>query len=71
MPTANAPQLDDLPLVAWIGLALLMLTQSVWLFLDARKRDRFPWLWGLWGLIQFPLPTLVYVWIVIKPFRKK
>ncbi|MGG4035420.1 transcriptional regulator [Paenibacillus cisolokensis] len=46
-----------------------MLTQSTWLFIDARKRKRYPWFWGLWGLIQFPLPLLFY-WVLVRRKRK-
>lgn len=28
---------DALPLWAWIGIALILLVQSTWLFVDARK----------------------------------
>jgi hypothetical protein len=46
--------------------APLLLGQGTWLFLDARKRGARPWLWGLYGLIQFPCPLLLYYFIVIK-----
>lgn len=44
----------------WVLLALVMITQSTWLFIDARKRDKMPWFWGIWGLIQFPMPLIFY-----------
>lgn len=49
----------------WVIVAAILLTQSTWLFLDARKRDSMPWFWGIWGLIQFPLPTIFY-WIIVR-----
>lgn len=49
----------------WALLSAIMLTQSTWLFLDARKRDSKPWFWGIWGLIQFPLPTIFY-WLIVR-----
>jgi hypothetical protein len=63
---------QTLPAWAFAAIALVLLTQSTFLFLDARRRGSFPWLWGLWGLIQFPIPLLVY-WIVVRTslFRKK
>ena len=61
----------ELPLPAWIALAVLLLTQSSWLFLDAQKHKAKPWLWGLWGLTQFPTPLVVYLIVVRKVFRKK
>ncbi|RIX50756.1 sigmaY antisigma factor component [Paenibacillus nanensis] len=49
----------------WALIAAILLTQSTWLFLDARKRDSMPWFWGIWGLIQFPLPTILY-WLIVR-----
>ncbi|MDT8858767.1 transcriptional regulator [Alkalihalobacillus sp. MEB130] len=55
-----------LPLVA-----LLLLVQSTLLFIDAKKKGSFPWFWGIWGLIQFPLPTVFYLLFVIWPRKRK
>lgn len=55
----------------WIGLALIMLTQSTWLFLNARQHSRYPWFWGIWGLIQCPWPLVIYLLIVRKDLWKK
>ncbi|TMV49325.1 sigma-Y antisigma factor component [Paenibacillus mesophilus] len=62
----------SLPLWVLPLVALVLLTQSTFLFLDARKQGSHPWLWGLWGLIQCPIPLIVY-WIVVHTslFRKK
>lgn len=51
----------------------VLLAQSLYLFLDARKREHYPWLWGLWGLIQAPVPLLVYLLVVrkVRPWRRK
>lgn len=64
--------MQSLQVWVFVALALVLLGQSTFLFVDARKRGRFPWLWGLWGLTQFPTPLLVY-WIVVRTslFRKK
>ncbi|PYI51626.1 sigmaY antisigma factor component [Paenibacillus flagellatus] len=61
-----------LPAWAFVAIALVLLSQSTFLFLDARKRGSRAWLWGIWGLIHFPLPLVVY-WIVVRTswFRKK
>jgi hypothetical protein len=56
---------EQLPLWAWIGIALILLSQSTWLFIDARKRQKYPWFWGIWGMIQFPLPLLFY-WLTVR-----
>ncbi|WP_438448495.1 transcriptional regulator [Gorillibacterium sp. sgz5001074] len=47
----------------------VLLAQSTYLFIDARKRDRYPWFWGLWGLIQAPMPILLYLLLVRKIYR--
>ncbi|MFC5406896.1 sigmaY antisigma factor component [Cohnella soli] len=53
----------------WLSLGLLLLTQSTLLFLHARREGGKPWLWGLWGLIQAPLPTLTY--IALQQWKKR
>lgn len=62
---------NELPLVAWIGIAVLLFAQGTWLFLDARKRGRFPWFWGIWGLTGFPTPLVVYFIVTRVMARKK
>ncbi|KKK38620.1 Negative regulatory protein yxlD [Mesobacillus campisalis] len=52
-------------------LILVLLTQSTLLFIDAKKKGSFAWFWGLWGLIQFPLPTLFYYFFVVRAHRRK
>jgi hypothetical protein len=54
-----------------IFVAAILLTQSIYLFLDARKRNHNYWLWGIVGLIQAPIPTLFYLIFVRKIFRKR
>jgi hypothetical protein len=54
-----------------IIVAAILLLQSIFLFLDARKRNHNYWLWGIVGLIQAPMPTLFYLLFVRKIFRKK
>ncbi|RAU95070.1 transcriptional regulator [Paenibacillus sp. YN15] len=49
---------------------LIVIAQSLFLFIDARKRGRFPWLWGLWGLIHAPLPLIVYFLTVRRTGRR-
>ncbi|MTT32891.1 transcriptional regulator [Terrilactibacillus sp. BCM23-1] len=57
-------------IVVVILAAIILLTQGTLLFLDARKRQRHAWLWGIVGLIQFPVPSLVYYFVVIKRYNK-
>lgn len=66
----NNPDLNQLPLWAWIGIALVLLAQSTWLFVDARKRSaKYPWFWGIWGIIHTPTPFIVYLFAVRKIHR--
>lgn len=50
---------------------MLLFSQSLWLYRDARKHNAKKWFWGLYGLIQFPCPTLLYLIFVRKVFRRK
>ncbi len=52
-------------------IVVILLVQSTLLFIDAKKKNGFAWFWGLWGLIQFPMPTLFYFLFVILPHRRK
>jgi predicted PurR-regulated permease PerM len=59
------------PLFTIIVVVFILLLQSIYLFLDARKRSHNYWLWGIVGLIQAPMPTLFYLIFVRKIFHKK
>lgn len=63
--------LAEIPPVLLVFLALLLLFQGTWIFLDARKRGRFPWLWGLWGITSVPGPLLIYWLVVIRTDMKR
>lgn len=52
-------------------IAFILFTQSVFLFLHARKHNHNYWLWGIVGLIQVPMPLLFYLIFVRKIFQKK
>lgn len=54
----------------WIAFAI-NIPQGILLFRNAQKRGRFPWLWGLWGVMSFPLPTVFYYLFIIRPDQKK
>ncbi|MFB9326481.1 hypothetical protein ACFFSY_11205 [Paenibacillus aurantiacus] len=58
-------KLRDVPLWLIVLIVAMALCQSTWLFVDAKRRSRFPWFWGLWGLIQIPMPFVIY-WIVVR-----
>ncbi|MBO0991787.1 transcriptional regulator [Bacillus sp. SD088] len=49
----------------------VLLTQSILLFIDAKKKGAYAWAWGIWGLLQFPCPPIFYYFFVIRPFRKR
>ncbi len=59
----------SLPLLLVVGIILIV--QSTFLFLDARKHGHNYWLWGIIGLIQAPVPTLFYLIFVRKIWQKK
>jgi hypothetical protein len=61
----------ELTLPTIIMVVLILLFQSIFLFLDARKRNFNYWLWGILGLIQAPMPTLFYLVFVRKIFLKR
>lgn len=55
----------------WILIAIILLIQSFWLFLDARKRGHNYWFWGIWGLIQAPMPIVFYFIVARKIYRHR
>ncbi|MFC7784888.1 MULTISPECIES: sigmaY antisigma factor component [Rossellomorea] len=48
----------------------ILLTQSIYLFIDARKNGHNYWFWGIWGLIQCPFPLIFYFIFAKKIWRK-
>lgn len=60
-----AADAGGLPVIVWIVLPIIMISQGTWLFIDARKREASCWFWGIWGLIQFPTP-LVFYWLFVR-----
>lgn len=56
----------------WLIIAFVLIAQSTWLFIDARKSGSMFWFWGLWGLLQFPTP-LIFYWIIVRKgwFRRR
>lgn len=53
------------------AVAIILLSQSIFLFTDARKHGHNHWLWGILGLIQAPMPLLFYLLLVRKIWRRK
>ncbi|MDQ0268977.1 sigma-Y antisigma factor component [Cytobacillus purgationiresistens] len=54
-----------------ITVGFILICQSLFLFMDARKHGHNYWLWGIIGLIQAPMPTLFYLTFVRKLWMKK
>jgi len=63
--------LERIPWWGWVLIVLLLGTQGVLIFTDAHRRGARAWFWGLLGLIQFPLPTLFYWLLVVRPGRRR
>jgi len=43
-------------------LFLLVFIQGLWIFYDARRRkEKWYWLWGLFGLLNFPSSLIIYL----------
>lgn len=66
-------KLGDIPVWLLVLIGATAVCQSTWLFVDAKRRSRFPWFWGLWGLIQIPMPFIIY-WLVVRkgwPVRRR
>ena len=50
----------------------LVLAQGAWIFYDARKnKEKYYWLWGLYGLINVPSSLIVYLLVTRVIFKKK
>lgn len=54
-------------------LVSILLSQGVFLFIDARKRGLhlYAWFWGIIGLIQFPFPIVFYYIFIMRRNKKK
>ncbi|WP_435922416.1 hypothetical protein [Paenibacillus sp. DYY-L-2] len=64
---------ETLPVWAWTLLVLLVLSQGLWIFKNARGRGKglSAWLWGMWGMINFPTPLVVYLLVVVWPEARR
>lgn len=52
---------NPVPWPLYILLAVLLFSQALWIFHDARKRGENHWLWGLLGLLNVPSSLIVYL----------
>ncbi|KYG27593.1 hypothetical protein [Alkalihalobacillus trypoxylicola] len=65
-------ELTPVELYVFIPLLIIaLLIQSVCLFIDAKKKNKYPWFWGIWGLTQLPMPTVFYLLFVYIPSKRK
>ncbi|MCL6614993.1 MAG: zinc ribbon domain-containing protein [Firmicutes bacterium] len=48
--------------------AAILLIQAIWIFLDARRRGENHWLWGFFGLLNFPSSLFVYLLVTRRPW---
>ncbi|QED47103.1 hypothetical protein [Cytobacillus dafuensis] len=62
---------EEISVPLLIVVAVILISQSIFLFSNARKHGHNYWLWGILGLIQAPMPTLVYLYFVRKLWHKK
>lgn len=53
---------------------ILLLCQALYIFSDAKKRnEKYYWLWGLFGLLNFPSSLIIYLLVtrvILKNKRK-
>ncbi|WP_433957544.1 sigma-Y antisigma factor component [Cytobacillus horneckiae] len=61
--------MDAEMLLVFITCAIILISQSLFLFINARKHGHNYWLWGILGLIQAPMPTLFYLLFARKLWR--
>ncbi|OLO40655.1 sigmaY antisigma factor component [Alkalihalophilus pseudofirmus] len=67
-------ELKDLTIYHWLMIATILIIQSTWLFIDAKRRGHRRWFWGIWGLIHAPIPLIVYLlWsrLLVQKLRTK
>jgi hypothetical protein len=53
-----------------IVVAFILLAQSLFLFINAKKHSHNHWLWGILGLIQAPMPTIFYLLFIRKIWKR-
>lgn len=56
--------MNNVPWWGWVILAVLLLSQAVYIFNDARKRGLNAWAWGAYGLLNVPSSLIVYYLVV-------
>lgn len=64
-------ELKELPLWFFVIIVPILLLQGTWMFIDASKRGKWRWFWGIWGLMNVPTPILIYLFFVRLPDERK
>lgn len=50
----------------------ILLIQGAWIFFDARRRkEKYYWLWGFFGLMNIPSSLLIYLLVTRAILNKK
>ena len=65
-----ARDLTEIPVILWVLLGTILLLQGSWMFYDAKKRNEYPWIWGIFGLLNTPGNLLIYL-LVTRVIKKK
>lgn len=52
---------EEVPIWGWVLIAMILLIQSSILYIQAKKIGKAPWLWGILGLVQFPVPSIIFM----------
>jgi hypothetical protein len=63
----------DKQLITALAFAVpLLLIQGAWIFYDSRKRkEKYYWLWGLFGLMNIPSSLIIYLLVTRSITKKK
>ncbi|MCM3674926.1 MULTISPECIES: sigma-Y antisigma factor component [Peribacillus] len=61
--------MSSLEILVLIVCVVILMTQSINLFIDAMKNGFNHWMWGILGLIQAPFPLIFY--LIVKKIRKR
>jgi hypothetical protein len=50
----------------------ILLIQGAWVFFDARRRkEKYYWLWGIFGLMNIPSSLIIYLLVTRVILNKK
>ncbi len=54
-------EIDQIPLIVWILIVLVLSVQGFWVFNDAKKRGMNKWIWGIFALLNTPSNLIIYL----------